>query len=373
MHYCALELAHIKNLSILTFRNEMMKKILWLLCSGLIPLACLLAALYLFDPFQFYHKPYFRKTIFDSNMHYQAAGIINNYEFDSIILGSSIMVNTSSFEANKKLKGNWVNLSVSGGSIHERIDILKHALRMQKIKNIIFTLEPGWLGESKSENPYKYLYDDNRINDFKTYIDENFILCLVWHKICLRGEESLDRPSQWGSQSWREDLLGGFDSWLKNSNRPDIEKILHQILNFKPSNHIPSIQEFPKDLYDIILKHPQISFVFIIPPFSRLKYKLENIDFKNAISELLLHQFSNVQIHGFDHTDIPDNLAHYIDLVHYDSSINSMMLDAIYHQTHRITLQNIDAYFKIMKERILNYDLVSLQNKILMLSKKNEQ
>lgn len=142
-----------------------MKKIIWFFFSGLIPLSVIIIALYLFDPYQLYHKPILRKTIFASDMYYQAAGIINNYNFDSIILGSSIMVNTSSNEASKKLGNKWVNLSAGGASVEIRTDILTYALENRNIGNVIFSLEPGWLfGKNDAINRYAYLYDQNRLN-----------------------------------------------------------------------------------------------------------------------------------------------------------------------------------------------------------------
>lgn len=344
-----------------------MKKLLWLIFSGLIPLSFLFLALYLFDPFQLYHKPYFRKPIFNSNMHYQAAGIINNYDFDSIILGSSIMVNTSSKEASSKLRGTWVNLSVSGGGIAERIAILKHSLRKQKIQNLIFTLEPGWLkDEDESKNCYGYLYDSNPLNDFKTYLDKSFIGCFFISKICLKGEESMDRPSQFFSQDWFGELLGGFSSWIKNANRPDTQKILHSIANYKPTvsspeNHQPII---PVSLFQIIEQNPNIDFIFIIPPFSRLSYKLSPTYPTKAIKSLLQKKFSNVKVYGFDNTSIPDDLSRYVDLVHYDEKVNSFMIDAIKNDTHRITLENINSYFKEMQKKVEDYDIHSLQRQI---------
>ena len=347
-----------------------MKKLLWLIFSGLIPLSFLFLALYLFDPFQLYHKPYFRKPIFNSDMHYQAAGIINNYDFDSIILGSSLMTNTSSKEASLKLGDTWVNLSVyanSNQNISQRIAIFKHSLRKHKIKNVIFTLEP-WLlkDEIEGKNHLSYLYDSNPINDFKTYLDKSFIACLFISKICLKGEESMDRPSQFFSRIWFKDLIGGFSSWLKNANRPDTQKILHSIANYKPTdsppeNHQPII---PVSLFQIIEQNPNIDFIFIVPPFSRLSYKLSPTYPTKAIKSLLQKKFSNVKVYGFDNTSIPDDLSRYVDLTHYDEKVNSLMLDAIKNDTHRITLENVDHYFKEIQKRVEDYDIQSLQRQI---------
>lgn len=210
-----------------------------------------------------------------------------------------------------------------------------------------------------------YFKNSNVLNDFKTYID--FILCLLISKICLKGEESIDRPAQWIVQN--RDQLGGFSVWIKNRNRQDIQGIFKQILNInsnQPKN-TTELQEFPKELESIIKNYPNISFLLIIPPFSRLSYKLKKIEFKNAIQAILDRRYPNVKIYGFDDTDIPDDLSHYIDLVHYDDTINSLMLNAIQNNTHRITSKNINQYFNTMFQKIKDYDIEPLRQQILAL------
>ena len=44
--------------------------------------AILLSLIYIYDPLQIFHKPYFREATFFTDMRKQALGIIKNYEFD---------------------------------------------------------------------------------------------------------------------------------------------------------------------------------------------------------------------------------------------------------------------------------------------------
>ena len=343
-----------------------MKKILWFFLSGLAPLSVVIVALYIFDPYQFFHKPIFRKTIFSSDMYYQAAGIINNYEFDSVILGSSILVNTSSLEASQKLNGKWVNLSAGGASIEIRTDMLSYMLKSQKIHNIIFSLEPGWLlNKNNTPNKYAYLYDNSRFNDFQTYFDEYFIACIFFHNLCLKGQDNLDRPANWINEPSTHMRLGGFSSWLNNSKRPDLGNIIKQIISFHDTQYSSTLQEIYPPLIQLLKQYPNTNFIFIIPPFSRLSYKLNFTSIQNAITNLLELKLQNVLIYGFDNTDIPDNLALYIDTAHYSEKVNSFMLDAIKNDTHRITLENIDSYFEEMRKKVEAYDIEPLRKQII--------
>lgn len=65
-------------------------------------------------------------------MRQQAAGIINNYDFDSAILGTSMLVNTSAKEANEILGGRFFNISMQASNFYERSFVLQYAIDKKK-------------------------------------------------------------------------------------------------------------------------------------------------------------------------------------------------------------------------------------------------
>lgn len=360
-----------------------MKKILYFFTSGLIPLSLLLFGLFLFDPFQLYHKPYARDNVFDPNMRYQAAGIINNYDFDSIIMGSSIIVNTSSIEAKNKIGGEWVNLSYVGASSQNRIErktILQYAMKKKNIQQIIYALHPDLLTNDKTDKStfgLSFLYDGNPINDIKVYFDENYIMCLLGlHKICLRGSQTLDRPAAWFNRDYVQKKLGGIQSWLKNTDDTNIYSALEGIAKHTDKNkrkcqfNDKVYKNIDNELGEILKENNKTTFYLVLAPFSRLYYKLnacQSIDQIKTSLEYILKKYGNtkVKIYGLDNTSFPDNLGNYIDLIHYDEKVNSFMLDAIKNDTHRITLKNIDSYFEEMKKKVEAYDIEPLRKQII--------
>ena len=108
------------------------------------------------------------------NMRIQAAGIINSFDFDSAILGTSVLENSSAKEMGKVLGGNFVNLSVSGASHYERAIILEHALRQKSLQKVVYSLDRYYLYcplASYAEKNWTYLYDEAWWNDFKAYLN----------------------------------------------------------------------------------------------------------------------------------------------------------------------------------------------------------
>lgn len=101
----------------------------------------LLGMIYIYDPLQIFHKSFFDKPKFFVEMRLGAKGIIEHYDHDSYILGSSMLQNTSAMEASQKLGGKFVNISPANSSVAEKSIILNFLFKHKKPKNIIYSLD----------------------------------------------------------------------------------------------------------------------------------------------------------------------------------------------------------------------------------------
>ena len=149
-----------------------------------ITLISLLVLVFVADPLQLFNKHSDNKLLV-GNMRQQAAGVINQYKFDSIVLGTSMLENTSSKEASNILGGNFTNISLSGSDFHTRSIVLKYALKNKEIKRVLYSLDGNVLTGSSISNTsnFDYLYDDNKLNDLKAYINPKYLLCSVYSSI----------------------------------------------------------------------------------------------------------------------------------------------------------------------------------------------
>ncbi|PID29736.1 MAG: hypothetical protein CSB55_01190 [Candidatus Cloacimonadota bacterium] len=82
--------------------------------------------LFLFDPINVFGNRKNPDYFLTGNMRFLAFGIINSQDFDSVILGSSLLVNTSSRETVQYLEGKFINISATGSDFFERAIILKY-------------------------------------------------------------------------------------------------------------------------------------------------------------------------------------------------------------------------------------------------------
>ncbi len=155
----------------------------------------ILSLTFIYDSHQFFHKPIFRKTTFFNEMRLQASGLIQNYPFESVILGTSMLENTSSQEAQEKLKSSFVNLSLHGSSFNERAVILNYLFYKRKnIKHILYSIDPHVRLISSEVIPtrnFDYLYDTK--NYFKPiifYLNQERFLCALRYShssFCIGG------------------------------------------------------------------------------------------------------------------------------------------------------------------------------------------
>ncbi len=366
----------------------------WTLFVLLLPIPFVLALmilLYIYDPLMLYHKPYFREKSFIDNIRFSAKGLIDNENFNSVIIGTSMTENTSTKEANKKLDNRWINLSLSGSFINERAVILDYLFKKRKIYEIIYTLDAFTLNNSivKSTKSFDFLYDNNIYNNFGVYFSKKFIFCALRFS---QNSECVGKKDLNNLLNWKKDyasLYGGFENWLIFNSKQEIQKIKDMILNaqdFNPKANIDiNLNKNYLNTYLLIFikSHPDTQFHLIIPTYSRLLYRslyLEREYFNKdsilfskyqVVLKWLIKETSkypNVKIYGFDDLAYADDIRNYKDPAHYNIDMNSMQLDAIKNGTHILTPQNMDEYFKTMEEKIRNYDLTPFVEFI----KKNE-
>ena len=373
------------------------KKIVFtFIITSIVLVVLFFSILFIYDPLKVFHKPWMNKEYLQLNMREQAAGIINNWEYDSVILGTSILECTSSKEASNKLGGKFINISLAGSYFFERAIILKYLLKKKPIKKILYSLDTiGLTDTGKSDGTFKidswsYLYDNNRLNDFKAYINNKYLKCLFSlssKRKCFGRKVNFDRPNSWHEFPDQAIRFGGLNNWFNAKENPQIKHafsmILDSIQNIKKgqihfdnnlaANIKASEKYIDENLIKYIKRYPNTKFIFILPPYSRIQFainaqynKSSFERYKASVRYLVSksNKFENLLIYGWGNHSFVDNIANYKDPQHFEYKINSWMLDAISREEGLLTSTNIDVYLDIFSNKSLNYDLYDLGNKI---------
>lgn len=356
--------------------------------------------LFIQDPLKLFHKPWKHEKYLQSSMREQAAGIIHHWDFDSLLLGTSMLENTSAKEASKLLGGTFVNISLAGSTYAERKIVLDYTLKVKKIQKVIFTLdELGALIKEKpkkekksKQKPYStsnwdYLYDENPFNDVQAYINDRYLKCIFTFqetKECIGSKVHLDRPNAWYQNIFHYYRFGGLEHWFKVKKNWQVigtsKLILKGIKAIKAGlvyydkntskKIIASRQYIQKTLETTIAENPNTEFIFIVPPYSRLEYAIwaqyEKSTFEIYKETLkyvvsLEEKYPNIQIYAWGTESFLDDLANYQDLSHYEYKINSWELKAIKEKKGLLTSQNIDHYLETITQKALNYDVLQYE------------
>lgn len=352
---------------------------------------------YYYDPMQIFHKSYLTKDLhLHENMRQQATGIIKNYKFDSIILGTSMLENTSAVEASNLLGGNFVNISMSGSDFYERNLVLSYALRKKNIKKVIYSLDYFAYQQQRRGDPlnkistFDYLYDSNPINDFKLYWNDKFFKCIITlskDSKCIGIQKTLEYPNAWFLSY--SDKFGGLDNWIKVKEHEQIKSNFNQIFLFdayikKNLKILPFDQNYElklkttKDYIDetilsTVSKNPNTEFILFFPPYSRIFYAawkqydlLSYQIYKETIQYLVgkSSNYKNLKVYGFDDNDFIDDIANYKDLNHYSHLINSKMLNNFKNANGLLTKENVEQYIDISEKKALNYNITEISDKI---------
>ena len=330
-----------------------------------------LSVIIISDPYMIFHSKWFRKGELYGNMRVQAYGLIKFEDFDSIILGTSMLENTSAKEASTKLGGHFINLSLAGASYFERLVVLDHAIMTKEINRIIMSIDFKFneLHEI-GDTFFPRLYAGDLSEKFKFYFHSIPMKCVFLNK-CDFKKIDLDRPNKWYDKEFHNRRFGGFDNWLKYQKSDhqikDVIKIL-QSDDFMGNVDLEKSKKIIDSEIIPLFSNKNVQFDLIIPPYNILWWKkLSNKEKILAVYEYLIQQsekYPNVKIYWFYDEDFPADISSYKDLTHYHQSINSLQIDAIKNGTHLITTKNYQQKFRKWMRKVNHFDIRPYMDKI---------
>jgi hypothetical protein len=364
--------------------NSYKKLLLKLLAALMVFCILTISLFYVYDPLQVYHTSWVtKKSHFMKKMRLQDAGIINNYDYDSIILGTSMLDFTSEKEASSKLKSNFVNLSIPGGNLYERSVILKQALKKKKLKHVIYSLDTGWdlnLQRHNKKYPidnFDFLYDNNPLNDLKVYWNDKYVKCLLTFSLseeCLGTERNITRSDFWFKRVGEMHAHDkGIHGWISNKKSKNIFNHTHRRLE-KPLKEgkaydkrlIRTHKIINKNLLTYVKRNRKTQFHIIFPPYSRFlfavwrqkdyqKYKLYIETLRYVVKNSL--KYDNLKVYAFDDLDYLDDLMHYTDSRHYGPEMNSLFLDYIQKEKYFKTEEALEQFIVKIDEKNNAYNI----------------
>ena len=319
--------------------------------SALLLLLCM-AAVILFDPFFQYHKPLPGLKAVLTDKEYQCVGSLKNFDYDSVIAGSSVSENYNNRWFDELFGCTSIKAIRSYGATADLCYLLDVAFREHELKYVFYNLDPSALSAEpvttfESTGCPMYLYDDNYLNDVEYLLNKDVLFKKIPYLIAqsLTGDYDEGNSYNWAQwKSFNSDMILGLYIRKKTVN----EMKSADFYSVQLEGNLALLEKE-------ITSHPETIFKISIPPYSMLWW--DNIyrygdtqsylyNLESAMERLLVHD--NVELYFFlNDRKVVTNLENYMDLLHFSPEINEYICNAMAQGSHKVTREN---YGQIMAD-----------------------
>lgn len=324
-------------------------------------LLCLCAVtVYIADPYAHYHTVALPLT---DNPGYAAPGIARNYDYDTVLLGSSMVENTSVSQMDERLGGYSVKIPMRGGTASDHARVLDLCFETHDLKRVVFCMDPtsfaAWPGEAAHEFP-EYLWNGAGMDDVSYLLNANVLLDKI------QDAQKNERLLKWYATD-RDAMYAWTDVIFSRENALSSYNWAAPQYEMKPADYFSDRfwPNFENCVERFVAAHPETEFTFYFPPYSVIYWILQS-DAGNLDAQLWMREqftrelldYENVTIHDFaGYTPWTLDLNRYLDYSHHDTQMNAQIIDAIADQTHRVTsAEEIAAANAIVKQTVAEFE-----------------
>ena len=320
-----------------------------LFAVSVIPLLLLTVFTLIVDPFMRYHVPYSWSVPQFSEEYFQIPGVLRQFDYDSVIVGSSMSQNFRLNEFREKLGKNPVKATARGllpatGKLYINIAGESRGDKLQTVywgvDILTFNADP----DSHFQPLANYVYSNNHFLDVQYWWNWTLFYDYypAWLKPKFGGSKKtqeryairtdIDRMFCW---DYKPEPFGMEAMAAENTKRP---------LNFAPMKPC-ALENFKYNVIETVRKYPDTEFIIFTAPYSvyfwsamlDTGYLQSALDFRTMMIAELLSE-PNVKVYDFawQAEKITDADA-FKDLTHFGSMHNSWMVDCMAEGKYRIT------------------------------------
>ncbi|MBR5597713.1 MAG: hypothetical protein IKW30_09945 [Lachnospiraceae bacterium] len=315
------------------------------------------------DPYFHFHGPLNGIKYRLYTERYMNSGIARNFEYDTVITGSSMNQNFKTSLMDELFGTKAIKIPFSGAGFEEIKNTLEVALNSKNdIKYVLWGLDYNGLNREYDFQGYNeypdYLYDNNPFNDTsyvfnKTILFEGLLNTFFYN---LSGEEttSFDDYSSW-------DAPGGWESIHRTYRRSGEILPIEEISEEERERVTKNIME---NIVKLAQAYPDTQFLLFYTPYSALYWESiyrdgwldKQLEMEKIATELML-ECKNIKLYSFcQETHITDDIMNYRDKEHYLKDINDMILQWIAEGKGLVTKENYMDKIQWEKEYYQNFD-----------------
>lgn len=322
------------------------------------------------DPYFHYHAPIKGLAYSLENGAYVNDGVSKNFDYNAMIIGTSMTRGFKTAEANEAFDKNFIRITLHGEGFKRINDNMEAAIAANPdLKFIVRGVDTLWLVTDANWQGYEeypdYLYDNILWNDVN-YLYNKEILCndVISEIVRTIRNEPADQFDNYikGDLTGKERVLKAYE------RPPKEEKVIEQE---ETDAFFHSMEKnLEENVLSAIENNPDITFYIFFPPYSICWWDSLNqlgVDVlvrrihmeQFAIEKLLL--YDNVQLFSFfNNYDLICDLDNYTDECHYSDKVSSEMLIWMKEGKYELTKENYLDYIKDITDFYSNYDYDSI-------------
>lgn len=288
---------------------------------------------------------------------YQGAGIIKNFDYETLIIGSSLIQNMRPSYAEKLFESKTVKVPLCGIGFQYILDACNLSLeKNDNLKRIIMNTDPTMLFNDYEDKGFpSYMYDNNIFNDVNYLLNKSVLF-----------SENLNVLNRTIEKTNQENMDEAFSSekTFYFSEYSAVQSASNDSIEFNEKELYKKFKLSVSSLADIVEKNPDIEFSFFIPPKSILELKTMSLNsyldfYCNIIKETfeIFSSYDNCRVFMFqDDKKTVENLYNYCDTQHFSSNVSDKILEDICRGENLMTKGNCSDRLEKIKRMAMNFD-----------------
>ena len=311
------------------------------------------------DPFFHYHAPWLGIAPVQSTYQYQTQGVLDHFEYDSILAGSSVVMSMDTGELDQYFGCRTVKAVGNSAPAPLLLSYLERAYQSHEIKNIFYGLDIFSFYNDPDMKVYEkevdYIINNNPFDDIKYLLNGSVIGEKIPDMLAATAtgyDEGLAYAFNQNSKSGPEVVLADYFSQRNEDNWE------------KPEYEDMDVTENIRRLEAMVSRHGETRFCFFMPAYSILWWNRaheqgmmeEYLETLGECFQILL-PYDNVEIYStnFNNASIIMDLDQYIDLAHGSVEVTEMMAREIGEGGRRITLSNYEEELSVLNDVLGNF------------------
>lgn len=305
----------------------------------------------IFDPFYHYHGPLGNMKAVLEERDYEVVGTLDHFEYEAIILGTSIAENYNTNQFLENFGMNTIKGIRASGSNADLLYYLDRAYQNCDVEQVFYFVDYSSLGSSLETTfasaDTDFITNNNPFDDIEYVLNKDVLL----KKIPIQLAYSYFIPYDEGeAYSWYA---------TKEFSKQAIMSRYYPREDFLEMESIEKIDEiYYKNielLYEKILAHPETEFDIVFSPASALWWdnayregKAEQYLYLVYYLTEMFQDCNNVKIYFYQADDAAFELDNYMDTVHFSEAVNRDICDKLAKDIGRITMENVEGKLREM-------------------------